>query len=399
MNWPSVRSLSAAVLLCPILLLASHGFVAIGAAGGFDAKNPEASKELLVAAIGNWEQTNRSAWQGLELAVGEINQSGGILGKPVKLWRAEVPDDLRQAIKQTQGIVDNPATAMAILFSKRNVALPVSIVLAYHGVLTLFTGELTPFHEVNLPLLFRLCPSDADEMSCLATFCTSKRIRRVAVFAANGDYAKSFANIFETKAKAMGMQIVARTDCDIQMSEEGLRRELAGLTKRRPFDAIFYSGPPPLAAKLLKAAAAEGIEQPFIGDSQWDTPELADAADPQRTSVFFTTPFVPDAPDKTARHFIDAYLQAYGEAPDAQAAINYNAIHLYAQAARRTGSADPDKVMATLYNRFQWGGPLGEVRLNELGELLFPVMYIKHFSKGRFHTVDFTCSRESSTAP
>jgi branched-chain amino acid transport system substrate-binding protein len=388
MNWPNVRSLSAAVLLCPALILAAGDFGAVSLAGSSDARKIEDTKELVVAAIGNWEQTNLPAWQGLELAAKEINQSGGILGKPLHLLRKEAPNDLRQAVKQAQDIADNPDTAMAILYSKRNVALPISIVLAYYDVLTLFTGESTPFHEVNLPLLFRLCPSDSDEMNYLTTFCLHKGLKRVAIFTADSDSAKIHANTFETEARAKNMEIVSRTVCDTDMSQAGLGRELTGLVKKRQFDAIFYSGPAPLAVKIIKAAAAQGIDQPFIGGSQWDTPDLASVADPKRTSVFIATPFAPDLPGNAAQHFIEAYRQAYGEYPDAQAAINYNALYLYAQAARLTGSTTPDRIMNTLYNKFQWDGPIGPVRLNDLGELLFSNLYIKHFVQGHFQTMD-----------
>jgi len=88
------------------------------------------------------------------------------------------------------------------------------------------------------------------------------------------------------------------------------------------------------------------------------------------------------------RHFLAAYHRAYGESPDAQAALNYNALYLYAQAARRAGSAAPDKVMATLYDNFQGDGPFGQARFNELGELRLPALYIKHFGQGRFQPVE-----------
>jgi branched-chain amino acid transport system substrate-binding protein len=389
MNWPSVKSLKTALLLCPALVLAAGCLTPARAGVGQDLARILASKELLVAAVGNWRQANRQAWQGLEMAAKEINQAGGILGKPVKLWRNEVPDDPRLAVKQAQEIADNPETAMVVMSTRRDVALPMSIVLAYRDVLTLLTGESTPFHEVNLPMLYRLTPYDSDEMGYLTSFCLARGLSRVVIVVSDNDYAKIHANTFETEARAREMKIVSRLDVDPQASGESVGQELAALVKSRPFDAVFYSGPVDLAVKLIKAAAAEGIEQPFIGGSQWDTPELAQVADPRRTSVFLVTPFTADQPDKAATHFVDAYRQAYGEYPDAQAGFNYNALCLYAQAAKQAGTVDPDKVTDAMDNHFLWDGPLGQVRLNELGELIFPVLYIKHFANGEFKTLDF----------
>ena len=394
MNWPRVRSLNAVILLCPVLFLAAGCLESVTAGVGQDVSKIVAAKELLVAAVGNWEQANLPAWQGLELAAKEINQAGGVLGKPLKLWRNEVPDDLRQAVKQVQNIADNPETAMVILSSRRSVALPMSIVLAYYDILTLLTGESTPFHEVNLPMLYRLCPSDSDEMDYLAMFCLKKGLKRVAIIVSDSGYAKIHANSFETEARAKGMEIVARIECEVQTSGEKLERELAGLVKTRQFDAIFYSGSAALAVKLIKAAAAQGIEQPFLGGSQWDTPALVDVADPQRTSVYLVTPFAPDLPDKAARNFVEAYHQVYGKFPDAQAGFNYNALHLYAQAVRLANTVDPDKVTDAMDNNFHWDGPLGEVRLNGLGELLFSTLYIKRFAKGKFQIMDFEYQKQ-----
>jgi branched-chain amino acid transport system substrate-binding protein len=369
-----------------ILFLALALLWAAPVAAGPGPRDIMDAKEVLVAAIGNWGGHNRLAWQGVALAVEEINRSGGILGKPVRLWRNDVPGEARQAIKQARDIADDPATALAVLDSSRGVALPMSTVLAFHGIPTFLTGESTPFTEVNLPHLFRLSPSDTDEMRYLAAFCIRKGLRRITIIVAHGDTATLAANTFETEARAMGLEVALRLECERDASEGELRQVLAGVNNDHTFDALFYAGPASQALKLLRAAAAQGIEKPFIGGSQWDTPELALATGLQRASVYLATPF---APDRKAKRFSTAYRQAYGESPDIQAAVNYNALLLYAQAARLSGSANPDRVMGTLYGAFHWDGPFGPVRINKHGAIIFPRLYIKHFTKGGVGLITF----------
>lgn len=386
MHWPCARSRSQVALRGRILFLAAALLWAAPVAAGPGPRDIMGAKELLVAAIGNWGGGNRLAWQGLALAAEEINRSGGLLGKPVKLWRNEVPGEVRQAIKQARDIADDPATALAVLDSSRDVALPVSTVLAFHGIPTFLTGESAPFTEVNLPHLFRLSPSDTDEMRYLAAFCLRKGLRRITVVVAHGVTSTLYANTFETEARAMGLEVALRLECERDASEGELRQVLGGIKNDHAFDALFYAGPATQALKLLRASAAQGIEKPFIGGSQWDTPELALAADSQRMSVYLATPF---APDRKAQRFSTAYRQAYGESPDIHAAVNYNALLLYAQAVRLSGSANPDRMLDTLYGAFHWDGPFGPVRINKHGAIIFPTLYIKHFAKGGVRLITF----------
>ncbi len=386
MHWPCARSRSRMASWGRILFLAVALSWAAPVAAGPSPRDVMDARELIVAAIGNWEGPNRLAWQGLVLAAEEINRTGGLLGKPVALRRNDVPDDVRQAVKQARDIADDPATALAVLDSSRSLTLPVSTVLAFHGIPTFLTGASTPFTEVNLPHLFRLSPSDTDEMRYLAAFCVRKGLRRITIIVAHGDTSTLDANTFETEARAAGLEVAVRLECERDASEGELRQVLAGVKNDRTFDALFYAGPASQALKLLRAAVAQGIEQPVIGGSRWDTPELTLAADSLRTSVYLATPF---APDRKAQRFSAAYRQAYGESPDVHAAVNYNALLLYAQAVRRCGSANPDRLLDTLYGAFHWDGPFGPVRINKHGAIIFPRLYIKRFIKGGVGLITF----------
>lgn len=389
MNWPSVRSLSAALLFCAFLAAATSCQDSDRTSAGPDSRRVDSGKEVVVAAMGDWEGTNRPGWRGLELAAGEINQSGGIGGKPIRLWRNDVADDPHQGIQQAQVIANNPKTAMTILASRRKVAVPAATVLAYYGVLTMLTRVTAPMDAINLPLLFRMSPTDADEMNYLARFCVHVGIKRAALFVFNSDFARIRANTFEIEAKTKGIELAPRVECDMLTREEEFTRELAALKKNHPFDAIFFCGPPDLAEKLMKAAADLKMEQPFLGGSQWDTPGLARVAASAKISAYLVTQFSPERKDNAAQRFVAAYRQAYGEPPDDQAAIAYSSLRLYAQAANRAGSVNPGRVAFDLTNTERWDGPFGEMRFNKSGELKATALYINHFEHGVAQTIDF----------
>jgi branched-chain amino acid transport system substrate-binding protein len=377
------------------LLLAQGCRNAAGPAAGGESRNTEDGGEVVVAAFGELGQANRLAWQGLELAATEINLAGGITGRQLRLVRCDAGDDLRQGIRQAQQLADDPHTAMAILSSRQEVAVPAATVLAYHGILTMLTKVSAPMSDISLPLLFRLCPTDAEALNFLAAFCVHKGIKRVAVFAFNEDAARIYANTFETEAGAKGIEIAARLSCDMLTSENTFSRELANLKKSSQFDAIFYSGPPALSVKLINAAAALGIEHPFLGGAREDVADLASLADPLKTTVYIVSPFAYTTGDVAVKRFIDAYRQAYNEFPDVQAAINYNALHLYAQAARAVGGAIPGKVADILAQKNKWDGPFGEIRFNGARELVATKLYMKQFTNGRFETLDFDLKNAS----
>jgi branched-chain amino acid transport system substrate-binding protein len=352
--------------------LAAFGLNSAGAAEGRDSRKIEASATLVVAALGPWEKENRLAWRGLELAAQEINQSGGIAGKKLKLLHYDDHDDIQEGLKQAQRIADDPSTAMTVIFSRKEVAVPAATVLAYYGIMTMLTRATASLDEIDLPLLFRMCPDDSEQLAFLTDFCVRQGIKRAVVFVSNGERARVYANTFETEARAKGMEIASRINCDMLTGEESFKRELASLQKKHQFDAIFFSGPAALSVTLFKAAAALGIKQPFLGGYRLEAFETASRADPLKISIYLVTPFSAVA-DESARRFAENYRQAYGEEPDDKAGIGYAALQVYAQAARRVGSGVPDKVAAVLTRKKRWDGPL----------------FIKSYSEGRFQTLDF----------
>jgi len=94
-----------------------------------------------------------------------------------------------------------------------------------------------------------------------------------------------------------------------------------------------------------------GLTAPIVGGDGYDAPEWVQEAGPAAADVYFTTHALMDAASGTLeiRDFMAAFEQAYGRpAPNAFAALGYDAVHLLADAITRAGSTDGAAIQAAL---------------------------------------------------
>ena len=107
---------------------------------------------------------------------------------------------------------------------------------------------------------------------------------------------------------------------------------------------ILLSSFAPEVPLLIQEARDMGIETPIVGGDTWDEPQKFFGTLEDNTSLeglYQTTNFVREMPSEAAQQFFDAYMMAFGTAPDGIAASGYDAMLLLANAIEQAHSTDP----------------------------------------------------------
>ena len=362
------RWMAAAALLC----------VFAGACGGSgdpaeerSRRAAEAKGDILIGAAWPWEARSRILYrQGMDMAADEINASGGVLGRKIRIVREDDHESVDEGRLVAQRFAENPDVVAVIGHLQSYVTLPAAPIYDLAGLVLLAPAATDPgLTGGAYRRVFRGTFSDLVAGRQLADFARSRGYRDVAIYYVRNAYGRGLANAFEERAGEVGIRIAARQSYDPNAAPTAQGLEpLLSEWKNVDFDAIFLAGETPHAAVFLSEARRHGITVPVLGGDALGVPDLLSAGAAAEGTVAVAA-FHPDVPDPEVRRFTAAFQQRYGREPDAGAALAYDAVRVLADAMKRAGSADPERVAEALHATRDWRGVTGPFTYDAQGDL------------------------------
>jgi branched-chain amino acid transport system substrate-binding protein len=253
-----------------------------------------AKGDIVIGAVWPWKGPKGRLWDGMELAVAEINAAGGVLNRKLSIVKEDDESSLAVGRQVAQKFVDNPDMVAVIGHFNSYVAIPASSIYQSAGLLYLTPNASA--YEINdrgYDLVFRSYPSNRSLAPFLAEFMARQSYQRVAILYSKDRVGQAFANYFERRAREVGLNIVDRRPLR-QGTEDftGLLRDWKDLYQ---VDAVFMAAVMPEAATLLKQARAVGLNVPFVHHGALaDSQKFLDAAGVAAEGVLVPAFFIPD---------------------------------------------------------------------------------------------------------
>ena len=269
--------------------------------------------------------------KGAELARGEINQTGGVLGMPVELvYRQELTDTVVQSateLAESEGVV----AILGPLFSSHAVKVgPVINIPTIVGATGAVVTDTSDF-------FFLAASSNALQAKLMADFAVNDlSAKTAAMIWQNLDvYSIGFVEAFDANFQELGGSIVAS-----EVYEKGdtmFDMQLTAIKEANP-DILLLASFAPENPMIMKQAKDMEIRSTFIGSDGWDDPlmfEVLEDNTPLEGS-YYCTNF-----DPGAAKFISAYEAMFKIPADGIAATGYDAMRLLAIAIEAAQSTDP----------------------------------------------------------
>ena len=365
---PHLRTLKRCL---PLVLLA------LAACGGADDPASQRGKAgdgpIVIGAAWPWEARKNVLYaQGMDLAVDEINAAGGVLGRPLKIQRADDHEDVDQGRMIAQEFGKNPEVVAVIGHLQSYVTVPAAAVYDLSGLVlvsaTATTAELT---NKGYRRVFRTIFTEADMGRQLADYAVKGGHKRMVIYYSRDEYGRGLANAFEEQAVAAGGTILDRRSYDPNVPANPLTasQAVAAWSQLGP-EAVFIAGQDEPAALLALELRRKGMEVPIIGGDALATPTYVQRAGQAAEGTVIASPFHRGAPDPEVRRFTAAFQAKYGREPDVGAALAYDATRLLAHAIAQAGAADPAKVAAALHAVRGWRGVTGPMTFDDAGNLV-----------------------------
>ena len=109
-----------------------------------------------------------------------------------------------------------------------------------------------------------------------------------------------------------------------------------------------------------------GFAVTMLGGDGWDSPTLFDLAGADAVKDhYFSSHFAPDDTDPAVQACVKNYTVKYKKAPGAMAALGYDGILVIADAFKRAGSSDSDKLIQSLGATSGFKGITGVININK----------------------------------
>ena len=293
--------------------------------------------------------------EGAELAQGEINADGGILGMQVEfVYREELSADVVQSVTELAE-TEKVVAILGPLFSSHAVKvgpiINIPTIVGATGANVTETGEF----------LFLAASSNALQAKLMAQFAVNELgAKTAAMIWQNEDvYSIGFVEAFDANFQELGGSIVEK-----QMYEKGdtmFDTQLMAIKAANP-DVLFLASFPPENPLIMKQARDMNIESVFIGSDGMDDPLMFKVLEDNAPleSTYYCTNFDPDAME-----FISAYEAMFENPANGIAATGYDAMRLLALAIETAQSTDPVIVREALAAITDYKGATSISRFDE----------------------------------
>ena len=285
---------------------------------------------------------------GAELAVKEINENGGILGKKIEYIILDTKGDSTEAVMAYNKLVDEKVAGIIGEVTSKPTLAVAEVAVQDNMPLITPTGTQVDITEAG-PNVFRVCFTNPYQGKVLAI--TSKErlgADTVAVMLNNSsDYSDGITKAFIEESEKLGMKVMGVEG--YSDGDKDFRPQLTKLAAMNP-DVVLIPEYYEQAALIATQAREVGVKSIFVGSDGWDG--IAKTLDKSSYSAiensYFTNHFSMEDQSEKIQNFLKDYRETYKEDPSAFSALGYDAIYMMKSAIEKAGTTDKQKVVDAL---------------------------------------------------
>ena len=336
--------------------------------------------EILIGGYGSLTGTTasfgQSTMKGIQLAVAQANQSGGVIGKQIRLIMEDDQGKPEEAQTVVTKLVTKDRVVAVIGENSSSRSLAGAPVCQQNRIPMISPSSTNPKVTQVGDYIFRVCFIDPFQGLVMARFATNTlRVRAVAILRdVKNDYSIGLAEVFRENFEKLGGKIVG--DQSYGEGDTDFSAQLTALRAVQP-EAIFIPGYYTEAGLIARQARKLGITAPLLGGDGWESSKLWEIGGMAMNDCYYSNHYSINDPDPTIQEFIREFKQRFGEVPDATAALAYDTAQLLFDAIRRTGTTDPLKVRDALATARNFPGVTGAITMDQNRNPIKPAVILR----------------------
>jgi len=331
----------------------------------------------IFAKTGETFVSNRTSFDGIRFAVQEINKNGGLLGKQLELLEFDNQGSaVGSKIAAQKAVKAGVVTVFGANWSSHSLAA--APVLQKAGIPMITPISTNPKVTLIGDYIFRVCYIDSFQGAVMANFAFHDlKVKNAAVLInANSKYSEGLAKFFIQSFKGQGGKILFEANYLEQTADFSF---LIDKIKSLKPEVVFLPGHSKDSAFIIRQARDNGLSTTFLGGDGWDA-VMCTMAGSAIEGSYFTDHWHKDRSTDVNHKFVASY-EKYSMEPDAVDALTYDSVQLFADAVRRAGLFQPDKIRDALAATDTFEGVTGIIDLDKNGDPVKSAVILR-FDKG-----------------
>ncbi|PLZ00133.1 amino acid ABC transporter substrate-binding protein [Burkholderia sp. WAC0059] len=334
--------------------------VAIGVAGRASA---QVDLGAVLPLTGSSASIGEDQRRGIELALGQINAKGGVLGQKLDVKIEDSGGTANTALDATRKLTSVDKVPVVMGEFSSGITIPIGQYLVKQGDVHVNIGSSSPAIAKIGSGSFSVIGLDNLSARFAARDVYALKLRKVAVIVPNNSYGQNIAEEFRKRFTELGGQVVASV-----LYTEGqstYRRELQQMSRAAP-DAYVYSAYGQEASIINREAYELGLNNKtwygvYLSMCTSDTP-----AQIARGQVGLEVASLGTG----GASYEAAYQAAYGSAPKSSfGSYAFDAVKLVAAAIQRAQSTDPARIRVAMVEVGKsYQGVTGDISFDAQGQ-------------------------------
>jgi len=327
----------------------------------------------LTGATSSFGQSTKN---GIELAVEEINNGGGVNGKKIQLV---IEDDqgLPAMAKTVVSKLINQDKVQAVLGEVASTNSLAAAPVAQEAKIPMITPSSTNPKVTEIgDYISRVCFIDPFQGSVMAKFAANTlKVKTAAILGdVNSDYSKGLTQFFEEEFTKLGGKVVAKEA--YTQTDPDFKGQLTKIRNLKP-DVIYIPGYYGQVGIIAKQARELDMTMPLLGGDGWDSPEIWKLGGDSLKNTFISNHYSADNPTPEIQNFVKSYKAKFNVEPDSLAALAYDAAKVLADAIKRAGGTDSAKLKDAINSTKDFAGVTGKITIDKTRNAVKPAVVLE----------------------
>jgi branched-chain amino acid transport system substrate-binding protein len=300
---------------------------------------------------GGAAQYGADVQRGIQMAIDEINASGGVMvgGKKSTFKLSSLDDQYRPPAAQTnaQRLAQDGATVIFCPHAGGIAALMSINQNAPKFIVGAYSSDPAILQQKN-PLILMIPPSYASYFKPYAEVEMKRFGKKLGLIPTTTAYGNGWTKGFSETWTSMGGTVQTNNGVDYNTTAD-FSSVVSKALAEKP-DVLFVGGPSQPTALVMKAARDQGFTGGFVTMDQAKFDQMDTVLSMARLEGSVGLLPFREGPGPGLKSFIDEYTKKFGKdrEPNPEMGNNYMAMHIFARAMGLAGSTDPAAVEAKL---------------------------------------------------
>ena len=328
--------------LGPLLLV-----VAVAALGLPAAAQGPVRIGASLSVTGTYAKLGKNQHEGYQLCIKDLNARGGMLGRKAELVMYDDQSLPSTAVRLYEKLItEDKVDAVMGPYSSPVSEAAANVTEKYKKVMVAPLAATTSIFKKGRKYIFMVISPAEVYLEGVVDMASKRGLKTIAVVNEDTLFSKAAAAGAIESAKKKGMQVVYQ-----EAYPKGNTDFSALLTKIKAVNpdvvaaGTYFDDAVALTRQMKELNVSPKMYGVTVGG---DLPEFYDVLKQNAEYIYGATQWEPSLPYPGNQEFFDAYKKDFGHEPSYHSAAGYAGCILYAEAVKRAGSLDADKVREQL---------------------------------------------------